>query len=388
MLTIDHRAFSNTAAELHEIASSHEFIALAGHLRWQRHKSQGNRAEFFRAAAEADARVSEVRRQAAGQMAAVASVIGQAAEALRTIELNLDSLIARTDAATQNSPEFAGLLRELQAMGTAIDWACAAEISVICTGQRPTASSLADFPMASAQEIHEIVLSDAPPDVRALAAQFPDARLLPSSDGVVLAFGDIDTSPAVTTLVPGVGSANPASWDSYAARARTISAATGGAAVLWIDYRAPSNVLGATASNPAAVGGARLADFQAELRRRAARLGNEPHLSVFAHSYGSVVAGHAAKPGLNADALIVAGSPGVGTEHASGLILRGEFPRVIAVTSPSDPIGLTTAAASGVHGPDPADPAFGAEVWPASGGHSSYWEDPRLLQNLRELRRS
>lgn len=381
MLPLSSTDLETTASELAALAASHAGAASAHADRWASFEAAGNRAAFITAARESDSRVLAHRRRSVAQMSAVSDVLRSTANALRAIEIDLDRVIARTDAATQHSPDMNILLQEIASIGLAIDRACAREIASICTEQAATTESLSDYADLSLDAIHELELATASPEVRALAEKFPDARLLPASDGVVLAFGDIETSPSVTTIVPGVGSADPKSWPSYAARAQSF-----GTSVLFLDYRAPGNLLAATATNPAAIGGARLQNFQAELRRRAARKGNQPYLTVLGHSYGSVVAGHAAKTGLNADALVVMGSPGIGVAHASELDLRGDDPQVIAVTSPHDPIGLTVTATDGVHGPDPADPAFGAtHIWPATGGHSFYWEDEELRRRLAEL---
>lgn len=388
MLPLSSAELQAASTDLAALAATHAASIATHESDWDHYVEAGNWAAFLGAAREFDAKVMAARAEAVRQMQAVSEVLQGAAVSLAAIESDLDWLIANLDAATQHSPEFIALLEEIGAIGRAIDHVCAVEIALICTAQEPTSASLAEYSDLDLQAVHELTLATATPEVRELAAGFPEARLLPASDGVVLAFGDIETAPSVTTIVPGVGSADPSSWHAYAQRTQAIAGSAQGAAVLWLDYRAPSNLLAATATYPAAVGGDRLREFQAELRRRSARRGNEPHLTVLGHSYGTVVAGKAAAGGLNADALVLAGSPGVGIDKASELDLRGEQPRVIATTSPTDPIGLTVGDVGGVHGPDPADPAFGAELWTATGGHSSYWEDEELHRRLRELRRS
>lgn len=389
MLTLRSSDLDLAASSLLDSASSVRRDSAVRAASWQSFLGQGNRADFLDSGFAQSQRILEVREEIVGEMALVSAILFRTADTLRSIEFDTHRVIAMADAATQESESYAALLADIQAVGRAIDRACAAEITAVCTQQAPTTHSLSDFDSHNLQEIHEYVLATVSDDVRAVAEQFPEARLLPANDGVVLAFGDIETSPSVVTVIPGVGSADPRSWAGYAARTQAIAASTDGAGVLWLDYRAPANVVAATATHPAAMGGDRLQDFQAELRRRAARKGNEPLLHVVAHSYGSVVAGHAAKgAGLQADSLIVMGSPGVGVAHASELDLRGDSPIVIAMTSPSDPIGLTTGATGGVHGSDPADPMFGADrIWPAAGGHSDYWDSADFHQRLQELAR-
>ncbi|MDU0478615.1 alpha/beta hydrolase [Staphylococcus chromogenes] len=331
------------------------------------------------AAGRREAVLHAQQREVVAQLRQAADILDRAGVTMQYVETDLDRLIHTTDVSLQDSAEFAALLRELNGIGDAIDAACAREIRLLCTDQAPDATSLSEYADLSLPEIHALMAARSD-----LAERFPDATILPASDGVILAFGDIETAPAVATIVPGVGSGNPADWPGYAARARKI-ADTVGAAVLWIDYQPPSTVPAALAKGPAQVGADRLAQFQAALANRAAMKGNDPQLLVIGHSYGSVVAGRAARQGLVADAVIFAGSPGVGADHASQLDLRSDDPRVIATTSVHDPISLSVSATAGVHGPDPADSTFGAEIWPATGDHSSYFADPDFLHRLREL---
>ncbi|MEJ5927740.1 alpha/beta hydrolase [Corynebacterium sp. H128] len=386
MLPVRAPELYDAARQLSQLATRQSQALHANDQRWETLFAAGSDADFLQAARRSDSATAKQQAQVISQMSAVAGVLSRAAEVAAALEIDVDKLTASLDRIGQRSRSVDLLLAEIAELGKAVDRACAQEITAICTEQQPTNTTLSDFSDASQQEIHEFVVSTAGPEIRALAERFPTARFMPASDGVILAFGEIDTAPAVTTLVPGVGSADPADWAGYATRAQGISRTTGGAAVLWIDYRAPNNLLAATATGPASIGATRLRDFQAELKRRAARVGNEPHLTVVGHSYGSVVTGHAAQGrGLTADAVVFAGSPGVGVHRADQLNLKSERPRVIATTSTADPIGLSVTARSGVHGPDPADPEFGAEVWPAAGGHSAYWTDPEFHRRLRTL---
>lgn len=317
----------------------------------------------------------------ARQMHAVAGVLRSHGEAVQFLEDQIDDLIRTADQATQDSPVFGALLQDLRNFGDAIDAACARHIRLLCTPQLPDSRALADYEKFSLDEIHEVLAAQTDLDER-----FPDARLLPSSDGIVLAFGDIETAPAVATIVPGVGSADPAGWSAYADRARRAAASTG-AAVLWIDYHAPDGVPQAAGKAAAITGAERLRSFQAAVANRAARKGNEPELIVVGHSYGSTLVGTAATQGLVADAVVFAGSPGTSAAHAAALDLRTDHPRVIATTADADPIRLLTNSDRGAHGADPADELYGADVWPASGGHGSYWDDPEFYRRLGELAR-
>lgn len=279
------------------------------------------------------------------------------------------------------------LLHNLRALGDLLDYACARQIDLLCTpvpAEEP--GRLGDTPDLDTATVHELNLLTAPAAVRELALEHPELQLLEVGDGrLVAAVGDLGTAASVTTIVAGVGSSDPAGLPVHLDRARTVAAATGGAAVLWLGYRAPVQVPHALAQEPARAAGVELQAFQRELTRR---FPGQRRI-VVGHSYGSVVAGKAASAGggLYADDLVLIGSPGAGVAQAGELTLLGDRPQVHAMTNPSDPIALTVSEGAGVHGPDPTAPGFGARVWPGdgSGDHGSYWADPVFLARLREL---
>ncbi|AKK02189.1 alpha/beta hydrolase [Corynebacterium epidermidicanis] len=362
------RILNQTATQHQDVLHSTDFGANSG--------------DAIDAARRREAQLRREQTQVVVHMRAVASVLDRTGHTMAYVESDLDRLVRRLDEATQDSSLLGKLFLELEQFSADLDAACAQEIRALCGLSVAEGHGLEDFPLTPLAEIHAELAATSLLDER-----FPDATLLPTRDGIVLAFGDIETAPAVATIVPGVGSADPDSWDTYAARARRAAAATG-AAVLWIDYPAPSSVPAALSKAPAQLGAQRLAAFQAALANRAARKGNEPELIVLGHSYGSLVTGLAAKSGLVADAVVFAGSPGVGVSHSSELDLRTDHPRVVSTTSPHDPIGLTVGALGGVHGPDPASDGFGAQVWPAVGGHSSYLDSPEFYENLGQLARA
>lgn len=279
------------------------------------------------------------------------------------------------------------LLHNLRALGDLLDYTCARQIDLLCTPvpvEEP--ARLGDTPDLEVAAVHELNLLTAPEAVQLLALEEPDLQILEVADGrLVAAVGDLATAASVTTIVAGVGSSDPAGLPVHLDRARTVAAATGGAAVLWLGYHAPVQATHALAQEPARAAGTELQLFQRELTRRFPG----QHRMVVGHSYGSVVAGKAASAGggLYADDLILIGSPGAGVAHAGELTLLGDRPQIHAMTNPSDPIGMTVAEGAGVHGPDPTAPGFGARVWPgdSSGDHSSYWADPVFLARLGEL---
>ncbi|MGD7001564.1 alpha/beta hydrolase [Corynebacterium halotolerans] len=329
---------------------------------------------------------------AAGEILQASHVLQQAAELLGPWEELAHRVLPLLEAAGEYSPMATLILRQVQAAGELIDFMCAREIDTLCTDLTPEpVQSLADFRDLPAAAIHEHQMTQAPPEIRELAAAHPDLRLLETGDGtLVAALGDIDSADSVTTIAAGVGSSDPAGWSTQVARARAVAGATGGASVLWLGYRAPDSVTHGITGAPARQAGVQLQQFQRALADR--RPGQ--HRTVIGYSYGSVVLGAAADasgPGLAADTAILLGSPGAGVHRAEQLNLQagpaaeGDVSRVIAVTGTRDVVGLTATALGGVHGVDPTTPGFGAEVWPSGADHSGYWDDPQFLAQLGGL---
>jgi pimeloyl-ACP methyl ester carboxylesterase len=93
---------------------------------------------------------------------------------------------------------------------------------------------------------------------------------------------------------------------------------------------------------------------------------------VVAHSYGTVVAGQAARaPGrLAADALVLLGSPGLAGGEAEDL----EAGEVYGAWSPADPISWLQ-----WFGDNPSDPSFGDMPLPTelTEGHTDYFDPDR-----------
>lgn len=339
----------------------------------------------------------------AGQTRAPSQKIIQVAGVLETtasLQSVLDEAILRVTALADvvlGYSTFAHIvLSQLNALGHALDWACAREIDALCTAPlEPAPKSWAQLPEMHPDAVHELLLPDAPPHVVQLAEDHPDLRLLELPDGgLVAAVGDIDSADTVTTFVAGVGSSDAASWSTQIDSTRALTRASGkdAAGIVWLGYRAPEDLLHGVAKAPARKGGAALAEFQRELARR----NPGQRRVVLGYSYGSVVAGQAAasSEGLYADDLVLLGSPGVGVNHVSELQLIGDAPQVHAATAPGDPIALPTGPMAGVHGPDPTHRFFGAEVWDLDslGNHSSYWENPdddlsKDTEFLREFHR-
>lgn len=273
-------------------------------------------------------------------------------------------------------------LGQLDALGDVLDWACARQLTALCTpelAQPP--SRLEDFGDLSLTELHELQLTMASDEVRSLAAANPDVTVLEASPGRLVALVDpenIGTQAAqVSTFVGGVGSSDTASWPTAVERARAIARATHGPTVAWIGYSAPPTLSRAAHEDPARRGAAELGRFQRALRQRFPRA---QHILI-GYSYGSVVVGKAAQQDYVADDVVLVGSPGASADRASQL-----HGRVWSARNTEDPIAITTGPHGGIHGPDPTSPAFGATPLPGASGlpgdHGSYWKDPAFLRGL------
>lgn len=326
----------------------------------------------FRALATA----AEEYRPPADTIAGIVDTLRITVDLQRHLDTALAAVIAVADRLTDRSPAVLTMLNSLRAMGEVLDLACARQIEALCTDSLPPpAESWTDFPDEELDVIHEYLLLTAPEHVVELAREHPDLRLLETpAGGLVAAVGDVAEAESVTTFVAGVSSSEPTGWSRQIDHTRALAGAAGGAGVVWLGYAAPPDVPSGLDPRPAATGGAALAQFQRELARRYP----EHHRVVVGHSYGSVVAGAAASPehgGLAADDLVMVGSPGVGVNHVSDLVLDSDDPQVHAATATGDPISLTTAPLTGVHGPDPVGGRFGANVWELEGfgDHSSYF---------------
>jgi pimeloyl-ACP methyl ester carboxylesterase len=124
-------------------------------------------------------------------------------------------------------------------------------------------------------------------------------------------------------------------------------------------------------------------------------------VTVMGHSYGSTVTGMAASSGMQADRVVLVGSPGTGAQHIQGLAMDPKDVYVARV--PNDQIryvfhsgeaknylvggwvGMVAGKIVGydpdVHGPDPSLPDFGATPLPyddKSHGHSGYYAEQSL----------
>lgn len=236
----------------------------------------------------------------------------------------------------------------------------------------------------------------------------------PTGDGrVVEVFGDLAAAEYVGVVVPGISNdianfsdgeggfrANALRLIEASRRESTAPVAT----IAWLGYDPPDNV-GAVTRTAADGGAPALRSFLEGIDPAGERT-----VTVVAHSYGSVLAGTAARDGIEADNLVVVGSPGTTLDHASEAELRPGG-RVWSALADSDPIGLGVSPGELVppwlppflgavwltgdllfggpedlwHGANPAGEEFGATRISTDGssGHSSYFEEQSLLNLAR-----
>ncbi|WP_406449756.1 alpha/beta hydrolase family protein [Streptomyces sp. NBC_00876] len=197
-------------------------------------------------------------------------------------------------------------------------------------------------------------------------------------------FGDLDRAARISVVVPGVdtnlltlertGSKTNAApvgmAKSLYAAEHSARPGVRTAVIAWADYTAPVGIgMDAALGNLAERGAVRLDALVGALP------GAAP-VSLFCHSYGSVLCGVAADqlPARVTD-IAVAGSPGMRADNAGQLHTRA---RVWAMRDHGDWIAdVPNLEVGGLgHGADPVDPDFGARIVSAGDavGHSGYFE--------------
>jgi pimeloyl-ACP methyl ester carboxylesterase len=198
-------------------------------------------------------------------------------------------------------------------------------------------------------------------------------------------FGDLQRAQRISVVVPGVDT-NVVNFErtyrKYSApvgMAKSLYAAERKAApgkrvavIAWADYTAPVGLgMDAMVGAPAQAGARRLVALTGALPGA----GSVP-VSLFCHSYGSVVCGVAAQslPERVTD-IAVSGSPGMRVDTAAELGTRA---RVWAMRDADDWIqDVPHLEVGGLgHGADPVSPEFGARVLSAADavGHTGYFE--------------
>ncbi|MEU9122369.1 alpha/beta hydrolase [Streptomyces sp. NPDC048506] len=205
-------------------------------------------------------------------------------------------------------------------------------------------------------------------------------------------FGNLPAADRVSVVVPGVDT-NLTTFERTA-RATTAPVGMAGAlyhaerkaspdsrtaVIAWADYTSPSGLGVEAATGQLAEAGA------VRLRALVASLPSSDTVSLFCHSYGSVVCGVAARHlPSNVEDIAVAGSPGMRAGSVSGL---GTHARVWAMRDSDDWIqDVPYLEVGGLgHGADPVDPSFGSRILSADGavGHAGYFAPgTRSLHNF------
>lgn len=195
--------------------------------------------------------------------------------------------------------------------------------------------------------------------------------LLDLADGgrAAIALGNPDTADFVSYLVPGMNygvQEQLVNWSNTAEdlyyeqkgvlrerAAATHTRVPSIATIAWIGYETPSLF---------SVGGLDRAEAGADFLEdswkgiRSSRGDNQPFLSVFAHSYGTLVALEALERGsVEVDALVIVGSPGSSVQSVDGLdVAHGN---VFVGEADWDP-----AVNSGFFGSDPGARSYGAHA--------------------------
>lgn len=206
-------------------------------------------------------------------------------------------------------------------------------------------------------------------------------------DGAVaVSYGDPDTADNTAVIVPGITNDGTnitgQGRDAYTLYLEAIRNGESAAAIAWMGYDAPSwnpehaldwpgdgiDMGSVVREDKAIAGGALLADFVDGLR--ATDEGDQSHLSVIGHSYGSTTAAHAAHDhGLEADSLTLIGSPGAGGDDVDHVRDLG-MPEGTVYVGSADNDFVTWLGRDGDlgMGRDPAQEDFGATVFPVAPG--------------------
>ncbi|QTD98311.1 alpha/beta hydrolase [Streptomyces cyanogenus] len=215
------------------------------------------------------------------------------------------------------------------------------------------------------------------------------------SGRVAEVFGNLDKAERISVVVPGVDtdlltfqrtyrkySAPVGMAKALYAAERAADPTTRTAVIAWADYTSPDG-LGVDAAT-----GLRAEEGAVRLNRLLSALPGRAPVSMFCHSYGSVVCGVAAHgmPRRVAD-IAVAASPGMRVTKASRL---GTTARVWAMRDASDWVqDVPYLELGGLgHGADPVSSAFGARVLSArdAQGHSGYFQPGTdSLRNLADI---
>ncbi|MGK5629371.1 alpha/beta hydrolase [Streptomyces sp. URMC 123] len=236
--------------------------------------------------------------------------------------------------------------------------------------------------------------------------KLPPAYLLGfDSEGrgrAIVANGNPDTADHTAVYVPGTGSQLSKAkgdinrmvelWQEATVLDTTKKQQV--STITWIGYDAPEDIVKDATRDKYADNGAPAYNRFLDGLNTANKAGSDSHLTALGHSYGSTLIGSAARQGdLNADDIVVAGSPGMQVGRATDLdVPKGHVWNEEADGDPVPDLGAFFHGGSqwrigGGAGIAPSQDIFGAEQMATdTEGHSGYWdEDSESLKNQAKV---
>ncbi|MEW1610499.1 MULTISPECIES: alpha/beta hydrolase [unclassified Streptomyces] len=218
----------------------------------------------------------------------------------------------------------------------------------------------------------------------------PEAYLLGfSAEGTgraIVANGNPDTADHQAVYVPGTTS-NLGSIGGDIGRMANLwrvanDEADGGtvSTITWLGYDAPQNIVKDSPFSHYADDGAPAYNRFLDGLDASRTAEGDPHRTAIGHSYGTTLIGSAARQGeLNADDVVLAGSPGVQVSKAEQM----DVPAGHVWNQEADGDVVPDVGRYGHGGTDwdgawviPSDPLFGANQMPTdTEGHSDYWKE-------------
>ncbi len=225
----------------------------------------------------------------------------------------------------------------------------------------------------------------------------PEAYLIGfSTEGngrAIVANGNPDTADHQAVYVPGTSSNLGSVGGDINRMANVWRVATDEAdgasvsTITWLGYDAPQSIVKDSPFSHYANDGAPAYNRFLDGLDASRAVESEPHRTAIGHSYGTTLIGSAARQGeLNADEVILAGSPGVQVSKAEQL----DVPKGHVWNQEADWDVVPDIGRFGHGGNDrdgvwliPSDPVFGAnQMTTDTSGHSDYWnENTQSLRN-------
>ncbi|MFJ7071080.1 alpha/beta hydrolase [Streptomyces sp. NPDC101115] len=217
----------------------------------------------------------------------------------------------------------------------------------------------------------------------------PEAYLLgfnPEKNGrAIVANGNPDTADHQAIYVPGTTS-NLGSVGGDIGRMENLWRVANGqnngsvSTITWLGYDAPQDIVKDAPFSHYANDGAPAYNRFLDGLDASRSVDTDPHRTAIGHSYGTTLIGSAARQGdLNADDVIVAGSPGVQVPKAEQMdVPKGHVWNQEADGDPVPDIGRFGHGGTDWDGPwtIPSDQRFGAnQLQTDTEGHSDYWKE-------------